>query len=129
MLDERIGNSRRVLKVKDLIKIKSVYYYVFRVENNRAFLFKVVKSKRGDRGIYIYRRLYIPKYDSFRCLDITFTDYTYIGTASEFVPYPEKGDKYIKFVEETVPSLKFGDIIKAVRPLDTALPQFHSVGH
>ncbi len=28
-----------------------------------------------------------------------------------------------------MPSLKFGDIIKAVRPLDTALPQFHSVGH
>ncbi len=54
MLDEGIGNSRRVLKVKDLIKIRSVYYYVFRVENNRAFLFKVVKSKRGDRGIYIY---------------------------------------------------------------------------
>ena len=118
-------SDKQKLKEGYLVKIRNAFYYVFRVKDAKAFLYRVDRTSSRRRGIVLCGKLFIPRYADFRCEDVYAHDCIIIGKAMEFVPNPPNGKRYADFVMTTLPTLRFGDVIYAIRGNDVVPSKYH----
>ena len=122
-------SDKQKLKEGYLVKIRNAFYYVFKVIDANAFLYRVDRTSSRRRGIVLCGMLFIPRYADFRCEDVYAHYCIIIGKAMEFVPNPPNVKLYADFVMKTLPTLRFGDVIYAIRGNDVVPSKYHVAGH
>ena len=78
-MDNNLIDSRRKLEARDLIRIGSSYYYVFRVQSGKAFLYGVDKELYNQHGIIAGRHPFDSEFSDYWVVDVASNHYTIIG--------------------------------------------------
>ncbi len=128
-MENNLIDSRRKLEARDLIRIGSSYYYVFRIQSGKAFLYGVDKELYNQHGIIAGRHPFDSGFSDYWVVDVASNHYTIIGQSDNYLPKPVNWKEYVDFVFKTLPNISFGDVVYAKRPKSICPRQYRIDGH